>query len=858
MDYEKTSLWEKTLGIQGDQSIDCLRASYLSFREHMKGLLNEVRIDFPNLTDHSIEHVDNLWGMASLITGDAYPINPLEGYILGCSFLVHDAVLSYKAFGGRDVLRQTVEWKDSYQDIVGTIDDTEDRKKIIDFKVIRQLHAQNCGDILLRQFEGMDGNLSYLLTDDEMRKHYGQIIGDIASSHHWEADKIQDLPTQVNPLSKFPSDWVVCPRKLACILRCADAAAIDSGRAPEYLFRLLLLNGVSKNHWVAQNRLGVALDVNDPTRLVITSTCDFEEKDFAAWNVAYDAVGVIDDELGKCQGLLSEQEQFQVKSVAGARSRKALSSYIKTKDWMPSDVSVHISNVARLITTLGGKELYGKEDHQLIVLRELIQNARDAIHARRLIEGEENFNGKISVKVCKAGDDVVLSVTDNGVGMSLDTISHSLLDFGNSFWHEDSVNVEFPGLKSAGFESVGQYGIGFFSVFMIAKSVMVESRKFSDGLSDAHIVKFPSGLTLAPIFANCKGRSTSYSTVVSLHLKEQYEKWPTIYEVKRNQMNSTNFEAHFSAVLSVLVSGLDVDVYYKEFDEEEKLVHHRIFASDFDKKAWLRELSFADYQQDKNLDDYIDANYNRLQYIYDERHRFAGLAAIGTRFLPLQDFLGGSTIGGLLTGINSRTGEQWIGIIDNKPESAKRGGGEYKASPSILRKWAETQVNDLGPVVFPDFPMRFRLQLAMHFFKADPSRIAVAFCFLKNNNTIQFAAHPLEGLVELLASGKKLIFVDSTLGSKMENEGHGDVYLDFNRLASNLNEDEILYNPLMNSGFLSYKIIDGVPRNDYGFIDCLYRMAVSLGYKIVFSYIKNYVASNLGLMDRALVIEVKK
>ena len=62
---------------------------------------------------------------------------------------------------------------------------------------------------------------------------------------------------------------------------------------------------------------------------------------------------------------------------------------------------MHISNVARLITTLGGKELYGKEDHQLIVLRELIQNARDAIHARRLIEGEENFNGKISVRFAK-------------------------------------------------------------------------------------------------------------------------------------------------------------------------------------------------------------------------------------------------------------------------------------------------------------------------------------------------------------------------------------------------------------------------------------------------------------------------
>ncbi len=164
----------------------------------------------------------------------------------------------------------------------------------------------------------------------------------------------------------------------------------------------------------------------------------------------------------------------------------------------------------------------------------------------------------------------------------------------------------------------------------------------------------------------------------------------------------------------------------------------------------------------------------------------------------------------------------------------------------------------MGPVVFQNFQMRFRLQLAMHFFKTDPSRIAVAFYTLKNNNLIQPSMHPLEDLVKLLASGKKLIFVDSTLGSKKDNEGHGDVYLDFNMLATKLNDDEILYNPLMNSGFLSYKIIDGVPKNDYGFIDCLYRIAVSQGYKISYSYIKNYVANNLRVMDRALVIEVKK
>ena len=61
MSFENTSLWKNTLGIQGDHSIDRLRISYLSMREHTKGLLDEVRRDFPNLTDHSLEHVDNLW-----------------------------------------------------------------------------------------------------------------------------------------------------------------------------------------------------------------------------------------------------------------------------------------------------------------------------------------------------------------------------------------------------------------------------------------------------------------------------------------------------------------------------------------------------------------------------------------------------------------------------------------------------------------------------------------------------------------------------------------------------------------------------------------------------------------------------
>ena len=854
--FESTSLWKNSLGIQGDQSIERLRASYLSMREHTKGLLDEVRRDFPNLTDHSVEHVDNLWRIASLITGDDYPINPLEGFILGCAFLVHDSVLSYKAFGGKDALRDTIDWKDNYQDIIGTEYDTEEGKHRLDFKVIRLLHAKKCVDILYRKFEGADGDNYYLLNDDELRTHYGQLIGMIASSHHWETERIASLSSQVNGLISLSTDWTICPRKLACILRCADAAAIDSGRAPDYLFRLLRLNGVSRDHWVAQNRLGIALDVNDSSRLLLTSTHDFEEKEFAAWNVAYDAVKVVEDELNRCQDILSEQEQFRVKSVAGAKSRKELAQHIKTKGWMPSDASVHISDVEHLIMTLGGKELYGKEDVQLLVLRELIQNASDAIHARRLMEKDDSI-GRISVRVYKSGEDTVLSVTDNGVGMSLSTISHSLLNFGNSFWHGDAVHVEFPGLKTAGFKSVGKFGIGFFSVFMIAKSVVIETRKFTDGLADAHLVKFPSGLTLAPIFANYTSTSTLYSTTISLTLEEEYQNWPIEYEARRSVMNSTNIKVPFRAMLRTLVAGLDVDVYYQEFEEGNERIHHRIDATDFDKKAWLRSLSFADYQQDKDLDDYIEANHKRLCYIYDDHHRIAGLAALGTRFLPYEDFLGGSTVGGLLSGLHSRTGEHWIGILDKTPGGAKRGGDMFIASDTILRMWVRNQVSSLGINALNDVQLRFRLQLAMHFFKTDPKGIAVALCVLDNKLSRQMMLS-LDALVNIMAQDKKLIFVDSDFVLHKDNEGHGDSYLNVSQVAALLQPNEILYFPLMNSGFLSYKLVNGVPVNDYGFVDCLYRMAEDMGYHLVFSYRENYARNNLGMNERALVIEIER
>ena len=109
MSYVNTSLWKRTLGNEkkGNQEynnqVKLLRDSFLDARKNAEFLLNKIRIDFPNLTVHDITHVDSLWNVADTIIGEEYPINPLEGYILGIAFLIHDAALSYDTAGGKEL-----------------------------------------------------------------------------------------------------------------------------------------------------------------------------------------------------------------------------------------------------------------------------------------------------------------------------------------------------------------------------------------------------------------------------------------------------------------------------------------------------------------------------------------------------------------------------------------------------------------------------------------------------------------------------------------------------------------------------------------------------------------------------------
>ncbi|KAK5583830.1 hypothetical protein RB653_005432 [Dictyostelium firmibasis] len=160
--------------------------------------------------------------------------------------------------------------------------------------------------------------------------------------------------------------------------------------------------------------------------------------------------------------------------------------------------------------------LYSKKE---IFLRELVSNASDALDKIRFLaltnadllgEGEQS-NLDIHIKIDKANN--VLHITDKGIGMTKEELVKNLGTIAQSGTKEFIKKVSDSAESS---NLIGQFGVGFYSLFLVADSVVVTSKSndddqyvwTSDSQSSYTIAKDPKGNTL--------GRGTR----ISLHIKD--------------------------------------------------------------------------------------------------------------------------------------------------------------------------------------------------------------------------------------------------------------------------------------------------------------------------------------------------
>lgn len=537
--------------------INFLKKNINAIENVVKKYLEGITDDFPQLTDHSLNHSKMLWNYANIIIGNKPNfINPLEAFVLHIAFLIHDSGMCYSILNNKS----EIESDNIYLDYISKYGETEENKNEALFYTVRNRH----GNFALRVATEKLREDEFLIADIGLREELGIIIGKIAKSHTCNINYIEREFGQNYCSPNFPVDWSINCQKISFILRTADAAHLDNLRTPKTKKMISEIEGVSKEHWTFQKKIGFPV-ISEDNLLTYNTNSPFNVAEQKAWWFCLDALEVLDNELKNANEYfdINRMESFTAKGVKSINDPLKLGNeYIRTTGWKSIDTKIKVSNPVHIASELGGVKLYGNIN---IALRELVQNSIDAINLHRVHTKQDNVNlGEIKISLEQINDDIHLIVSDNGIGMSQTLMTNELLDFGGSYWKSTRFNFDYEGLVSKGFESIGKFGIGFFSIFMLGKQLTVTSWKYGEGIENMKTLDFYDGLYSNPILrephAEEKLRIIDRGTTISVKLDvDPYSKEGFIgnSQFKENTLNS---------LVKFLVPSANVRITTKELD----------------------------------------------------------------------------------------------------------------------------------------------------------------------------------------------------------------------------------------------------------------------------------------------------
>ena len=203
-----------------------------------------------------------------------------------------------------------------------------------------------------------------------------------------------------------------------------------------------------------------------------------------------------------------------------------------------------------------------------IFLRELISNANDAldkIYYRSLTDKKVKVDKEdLEIKLAFDKDNRTITISDNGIGMdkseledNLGTIAKSgTLDFKENMSSDEKLDI------------IGQFGVGFYSAFMVAKKITVLSRGFDSKEAYLWESEGVDGYSIE------KDEKKDYGTEITLYLKDNdedfdYDKYLNEYELKTLVKKYSDYIS-FPIKMMVTHQKL-VDEKEKKYEEEKEL-----------------------------------------------------------------------------------------------------------------------------------------------------------------------------------------------------------------------------------------------------------------------------------------------
>ena len=199
--------------------------------------------------------------------------------------------------------------------------------------------------------------------------------------------------------------------------------------------------------------------------------------------------------------------------------------------------------------------------HKEIFLREIISNASDAIDKLCYLSltdenvGMERGDFKIRIDVDKPNR--TITVTDNGIGMTKDELEQNLGVIARSGSLRFKDGLEEEAQENAAIDIIGQFGVGFYSSFMVSDKVTVITKAYGSDQAYEWVSTGTDGYTVSETEKDTVG------TQVIMHIKEDtseerystflekwkiqmlvkqysdYVRWPIVMDAERSEMVDT-------------------------------------------------------------------------------------------------------------------------------------------------------------------------------------------------------------------------------------------------------------------------------------------------------------------------------
>ncbi len=185
-------------------------------------------------------------------------------------------------------------------------------------------------------------------------------------------------------------------------------------------------------------------------------------------------------------------------------------------------ISVHTENLMPIIK----KWLYSDSD---IFLRELVSNAQDAISKLKKLtslgEAEVDEGTKYEISVTLDKDNKTVTIADNGIGMTEEEVEKYISRV--AFSGAEEFVKKYEENKDDENHIIGHFGLGFYSAFMVAEKVEIDTLSYVKGADAVHWES--DGGTEYDVE---KGDKTDRGTVITLHISDESKEFLDAYKLR--------------------------------------------------------------------------------------------------------------------------------------------------------------------------------------------------------------------------------------------------------------------------------------------------------------------------------------